>query len=94
MRSRGRVDANHSQIVNRLREYGASVEPRMAELGKGAPDLLVGFRGQNVLMEIKDGTAKPSRRRLTKDEQRWHQTWAGQIVVVESEEEALKAIGL
>lgn len=94
MRTRARVDANHSLIVRALRDAGCSVETRLAEIGFGCPDLLVGLRGQNFLLEIKNGLESPSKRRLTEQEKVWHQTWRGQVSTVESVEDALRACGL
>jgi hypothetical protein len=62
------------------------------QLGQGKPDLLVGFRGRNVLLEVKDGAKPPSRRKLTDDEADWHRDWRGQVDVVESKEEAERTV--
>lgn len=88
MRQRGRVDRNQAEITRALRQIGATVLVT-SNLGCGAPDLVVGFRGKNLLMEIKDGTAKPSDRRLTTDEKAFHFAWQGRICVVENVAEAL-----
>jgi len=88
MRRRGKVDRNHGDIVDALRQAGATVES-LADLGNGIPDLLIGFRGQNFVAEVKDGLLPPSRQRLTDDEVLWHRTWNGQIAVVRSVSEAL-----
>jgi hypothetical protein len=71
MRRRARVDDNQRAIVEWLRGVGAFVQS-LAALGKGVPDLLVGFRGVWYVFEIKDGTKRPSARRLTDDEIGWH----------------------
>lgn len=92
MRRAARVDDNHPQIVDALRGIGATVQS-LATVGKGCPDLLVGYRGINLLLEIKDGSKPPSARRLTPDEEAWHATWRGPVAVVESVDEALRAIG-
>jgi len=86
-----RIDANQSLIVKQLRAIGATVQS-LADLGKGVPDLLVGWRGKNWLMEVKDWKQPPSKRRLTPDEKKWHQSWNGQVHVVETFDEALKII--
>jgi hypothetical protein len=89
---RGRVDANHTEIVKALRQMGCSVQS-LAIIGHGCPDLLVGVRGvRNVLMEIKDGTKVKSSRKLTDAEQKWHDSWHGDVVVVNSVEEAVRII--
>lgn len=87
-----RVDANQAEIVDALRRVGASVTP-LHDVGGGFPDLAVGFRGVNFLLEVKDGKKAASARKLTPDERVWHTTWAGQKAVVESIDEALRAIG-
>jgi hypothetical protein len=38
-------------------------------------------RGRNYLIEIKDGSKPPSKRKLTSDEQEWHDTWRGTVYV-------------
>lgn len=92
VRLRARVDGNHPEIVRALRAVGATVQS-LAAVGKGCPDLLVGFRGQNYALEIKDGSKPPSARKLTPDEKRWHDEWRGRVVVVESTDDALRVIG-
>ncbi len=86
-----RVDKNQKEIVKGLRKVGATVQ-HLHELGKGAPDILVGFRSRNLLMELKDGNKPPSKRRLTKDEQEWHKNWAGTVHVVNDLAQALNVI--
>jgi hypothetical protein len=92
MRRACNVDANQNDIVKALRQAGASVEPRLARLGCGVPDLLVGIRGVTTLFEIKDGSKSPSRRQLTDDEKEWHDAWRGSKYVIESVEQALTVL--
>lgn len=91
-RRAARIDDNQPEIVAALRAVGATVTPTHTA-GAGFPDLCVGFRGQNYLLEIKDGTKIPSKRKLTSDQVEWHGAWRGQVAVVESVDEALAAIG-
>jgi len=91
MRRAARVDANHSLIVGALIRCGATVQS-LAAVGSGCPDLLVGFRGKNFAFEIKDGSKPPGARKLTPDQETWHAAWKGQVIVVESVEQALAAI--
>jgi hypothetical protein len=58
------------------------------------PDLLIGWRGKNLLVEVKDGSKPPSDRKLTPDQVKWHEAWRGQVCVVKSVQEALEAIGV
>lgn len=87
-RRAARVDANHALIVGALRACGASVQS-LANVGHGCPDLLVGHRGRNLLMEVKDGCKPPSARTLTPDQREWHSSWLGRVAVVESAEQAI-----
>ena len=91
MRRAAKVDANQTEIVNALRQVGASVQS-LAATGKGCPDLLVGFRGKNLLLEVKDGGKVKSARKLTEDQVVWHQTWRGKVYIVESVDQALNLL--
>jgi hypothetical protein len=91
MRRAANIDANQVEIVRRLRQCGVTVQCLHA-LGQGSPDLLAGWRGQNFLFEIKDGSKAPSRRQLTSCETTWHGKWAGQVAIVNSFEEAMDVI--
>lgn len=88
MRRAARIDANQDQIVSALRAAGAVV--RIVTQGNGLPDLLVGYRGHTILMEVKDGRKAPSARKLTEAEQKFFDEWRGGMLrVVESVDEAL-----
>ncbi len=90
-RTAAKVDANQSRIVSALRKVGASVQPLHA-VGKGCPDLLVGWRGCNFLIEVKDGEKVASKQKLNADQCAWHGSWAGQVAVARSEDEALAVL--
>lgn len=93
MRRAARVDDNQREIVEALRRAGCSVWS-LAGVGKGFPDLAVGFRGCNLFLEVKDGSKPPCKRRLTPDEEAFHTSWRGHVAVVESVEDALRIVGL
>ena len=89
-----RIDANHEQVVSALRAAGASVQS-LAGVGKGVPDLLVGFQGKTLLMEVKDGRKTPSARQLTEDQLKWHGAWnGGPLAVVDGVDAALRMLGV
>lgn len=88
MRRAAKVDSNQAEIVAALRRIGASVQP-IHTLGRGVPDLLVGYRGRNLLLEVKDGSLAPSRRALTPDEQAWADSWCGAVEIVLNPQDAL-----
>jgi Holliday junction resolvase len=94
MRRAAKVDANQEQIVEALRTAGATVQT-LAAVGKGVPDLLVGFQGKTLLLEVKDGRRPPSERRLTEDQLKWHGAWrGGPVAIVDGVEAALRALGV
>jgi len=82
-----KVDDNQADIVKYLRSLGASVRS-IAAVGKGVPDLIVGYRGVNYLVEVKDGSKSPSQRKLTPKEQEFHDEWRGTVHIVESNDDA------
>lgn len=94
MRRAAKVDRNHVEICEALRKAGASVLS-MAPLGNGAPDVLCGYAGQTILLELKDGSLPPSARRLTDDQLKWHSGWkGGPLAVVCDVESALRVLGV
>ncbi len=84
-----RRDANEADIVDALRAAGCNVE-RLDQ----PVDLLVGRAGVNYLLEVKDGTRRPSERKLTDEQEEFFKVWRGQVLKVESPEDALRAVGL
>jgi hypothetical protein len=88
-----RVDSNQSDVVKQLRKLHVSVQ-HLHTVGDGCPDLLLGFRGKNFLIELKDGKKVPSERKLTADEEKFFLRWSGQVNKCESLEDILKVIGL
>ena len=90
----GRRDANHRAIVTALRQLPGVTVADTADMGGGFPDIVVGIRGQNIMIEIKDGSKPPSKRKLTSAELAFHRDWTGQIAVVNSLDEALELVRL
>lgn len=77
----GRTDANQSAVVSWLRDIpGVSVHV-LSDAGDGFPDLAIGYKGVNYLVELKDGAKKKSAQKLTDDQVEWHATWNGQKAV-------------
>lgn len=94
MALRRRVDANHRAVAQVLRQVGAYVLD--LHTLPGALDLLVGFRGRLVILEVKDGAKSASRRALTPAEAVTiaHLEAVGcPVYIVSTEDEALRAIG-
>lgn len=99
-----RRDDNEPDVVAALQAAGAGVQ-RLD--GRGLPDLLVGFRDQLWLLEVKrvgeerrtvhrgrGNTLEGPLAGLTPDQREWWAHWKGPApVIVQSAEEALRAIG-
>lgn len=74
MRYKGKVDSNQQMIVRALRHVGASVYIT-SNVGAGFPDLVVGWRGMNFLIEVKTRSGTH-----TKDQLQFIKDWQGQVV--------------
>tara|TARA_R110000787_G_scaffold105550_1_gene212956 strand:- start:887 stop:1174 length:288 start_codon:yes stop_codon:yes gene_type:complete len=81
MRIKARVDSNQKDIVSQLRKIGCSVL-HTHQLGKGAPDIIIGYNSRNYLVEIKDGSKPLSQQKLTKDEVKFQSEWKGTYIVI------------
>lgn len=82
-----RIDNNHLEIVEALREVGATVQS-LASIGRGCPDLLVGYHNKTYLFEVKSGNNG-----LTSMEVKWIAGWEGRgVKIVRSAEQAIELI--
>lgn len=85
-------DMNEPSIVMALLDAGCSVDTLPG--GNGRPDLLVGFRGVNYLIEVKDPSAPPNKRKLNSLQKKWHAEWKAKAHLVETVEQALMIVGV
>ena len=83
-----KVDTNQAEIVEALRAVGASVQS-LAMVGHGVPDLLVAYRGDLFLFEVK----APSLIVLTENERNWHANWHSPVHIITTVDAALHIIG-
>ena len=91
MRRAAKIDTNHTEIVSAFRKLGCSVLP-LHTVGGGCPDIAVGKHSKTVLVEIKDGNKSSSRKKFTKDEEKFHEEWLGSVFVVESVEDVIALV--
>lgn len=85
-----RIDTNHKEIVKALRDAGATVVS-LAAMKHGCPDLLVGYAGETVLMEIK----RDAKAKFTPDQLDFLGKWrGGAISRVDNVEAAIRALGI
>ena len=83
---RKRADTNQQEIVDALRDMGVSVLV-LSQVGGGCPDLVIGWRGKNYLIEVKtkDGKLRPS-------QEEFFDTWSGRAFIVRSLDETLELL--
>jgi len=86
-----KTDSNHKEIMEVFRDLGCTVFSTHM-VGKGFPDMVVGHRCINLLVEVKDGSLVPSKRKLTPDEQGFHELWRGTVNIVETVQGAVDLI--
>ena len=86
-----RKDANHNEVASYLQHLGWSFLDTSA-LGDGFPDGVVGSLGFAALVEIKDGSKPPSKRKLTEKEAKVRATWRGPYVLAVSPEDAAEQL--
>jgi len=85
-----RIDTNHKEIVKALRDAGATVVS-LAAMKHGCPDLLVGYAGETVLMEIK----RDAKAKFTPDQLDFLGKWkGGAISRVDNVDAAIRALGI
>lgn len=92
MRRAHKTDANQKTIIQAMRVAGATVHS-LAGLGMGLPDVLVGYKGNTILMEVKDGDKVPSKQRLTSYQVTFMSNWTGgPVAVVNDVDSALRVL--
>ena len=87
-----RTDANQQDIIDKLRCIPNLSVVSTHTIGKGFPDIIVGYKGNNYMIEIKDGAKWKSQQKLTADELVFHMKWKGQICVCNSFEQVFELI--
>ena len=86
-----RTDANKTEVVAALEAVGCTVYDlqRPVDLMVWSPHLK-----REVLIELKDGTKSPSRRRHTSAQARFIEEWPGKVWTCKDIDEALQAVGV
>jgi Holliday junction resolvase len=88
MRTKAKVDNNQAQMVKLLRNIGASVAIT-SSIGNGFPDLVIGYKGKNYLVEVKSAKGK-----LTPDQLVFAAQWRGDFAVVRDLEDLALVLDL
>ena len=85
-RLRAKRDKNERDIIRALEQLGCSVQALNCT-APDIPDLLVGFRGVNILLEVKERKGK-----LSEGQAHFMETWQGQCVMARTPEEAVRTV--
>ncbi|CAB4166587.1 hypothetical protein UFOVP1019_47 [uncultured Caudovirales phage] len=84
-----KVDNNQLDIVKAFRSMGATVL-NLSAVGKGCPDLLIGYKNISVLVEVKSKTGK-----FTEPQLKFMEQWQGGAVNrIDSVDGAIRLIKL
>lgn len=81
MRRARRTDGNHAALRAGWQRLGGSWLDLVPEHG-GEPDALVGWRGEDRLIEIKDPNGTATQRKLRPEQVEWHRAWRGRRPVL------------
>lgn len=83
-----RVDANQPEIVKLFRKLGATFQH--THTVPGALDGIVGYRGVDVRVEIKDPRQSLNARKLTEAEEKTIKKWKGRTpVIIETDQDVI-----
>ncbi len=80
MRRAARKDGNHAALRDLWTRMGGSWLD-LVPIEKGTPDALLGFRGADQLVEVKDPEGSKTARTLRPQQVDWHRQWRGRPVV-------------
>lgn len=81
-----RTDANQALLMGMARGMGASVADTH-EVGDGFPDLVLAWRGYNLLVEV-----KTERGRYTGDQVIWRDEWRAPTYTVRTADELIELL--
>lgn len=91
MRRAAKKDDNHDEIVAVFKQLGCGWLD-LYQVGDGVPDGVAEINTHNVFVEIKDGAKPPSGRRLTGPERKFHETWHGAVIIIETVDDVLRLV--
>ena len=87
-----KTDNNHKEILDQCRKIPQLTAFSTHTIGKGFPDIVVGYKGLNYLFEIKDPLKPKSARKLTQHESSFFCNWKGQVNVIHTIEDIIEIL--
>ena len=88
------TDQNHSALLKQIRMIPNISICDLSGAGGGVPDIMLGYQGRNVLIEIKRPDCAPSASKLNDKQVDWHSEWKGQCCVVRTLDHVLEVLGI
>ena len=85
-----RVDSNHAEVVGWFEDLHCSVI-NVSRTPCGF-DLVVGYGGLSICVEVKDGKKSPSRRKLSDTEKKVHDRWTGGARIVKDMQDVITTV--
>lgn len=89
-----KTDRNHKEIIDKCRTISGLSVFSTHSIGKGFPDIVIGYKSKNYLIEIKDGEKPQSQRKLTKDEVIFFENWNGQVDIANNFDDVKNILGI
>lgn len=92
MRRAAKVDGNQAEIVEALRAIPGCKVRSLAQLGNDMPDLLVGYRGFNFLVELKNPEYPNGHKERRERQATFRAEWTGQCIVASTVSEIISTM--
>lgn len=83
-----KTDNNQKDIISALRQAGVSVFDT-SSVGRGFPDLVLGWQGMNYLVEIKTIKGKPTEHQIN-----FFTNWLGQAILIRDVKDIFNFLGI
>ncbi len=88
------TDKNHSSLLKLIRTIPKVTICDLSGTGGGCPDVMLGYMGQNILIEIKRPDVAPSASKLNDKQEEWHGKWTGQVAIVRTFDDVLGVLDI
>ena len=91
MYGRTHVDKNQNEIIKAFEQCGCSVL-NCARIGSGFPDLVVGFQGNNYLVEVKNPANSYGKKGLNSNQIEWANNWPSPVLVARTLDDVVRFV--
>jgi len=91
LRKHGNTDSNQKDIVKAFRDFGAAVTVTSG-VGDGFVDIVVSYRNEWFMIEIKDGEKCKSAQKLTDEEIAWNSKQKAVVYIVATAQDVVNLL--